>query len=121
MSATPARRSGTDVHLTVVLHGLRLDYRAHPTAAHLFFQEWTAHHGSHTAALLPECPSSLPRLPCERLYMELRDSRPDSRLFAHLASSLMAVMTGQTLAFRSPIVGSRRSVTYSHDFHQEYS
>lgn len=69
MSAGPARRSGADVHLTVFLHGLRLECRAHPTAAHLFLQEWTAHHGSHTVAVIPGPPGNLPRLPCERLYL----------------------------------------------------
>ncbi|MFI1459414.1 hypothetical protein [Nocardia carnea] len=69
MSAVPARRSGADVHLTVLLHGLRLEYRAHPTAAQLFLQEWTAHHGNHTAEVLGASPADLPRLPCERLYL----------------------------------------------------
>ncbi len=70
MSADPTHPSGADVHLIVFLHGLRLEYRAHPTAAHLFFQEWSAHHGTHTAAVLHGCPWNLPRLPCERLYLE---------------------------------------------------
>ncbi len=69
MSADPTQFAGADVHVTVFLHGLRLEYRAHPTAAHFFFQEWTAHHGTHTAAVLPGRPGNLPRLPCERLYL----------------------------------------------------
>lgn len=59
-----------DVHVTVYLHGLRMDYRADAAAARLFIQEWTAHHGTHTAALLPGPSRNLPRLPCERLYRE---------------------------------------------------
>lgn len=70
MTAHPGRPADPDVHLTVFLHGLRLDYRAHPTAAHLFLREWTTHHGDHTAGLLPGHPRNLPRLPCERLYLE---------------------------------------------------
>lgn len=73
MSVDPTSRLDADVHLTVFLHGLRLAYRARPAAARLFLQEWTAHHGSHSAAILPENPDQLPRLPCERLYLECRD------------------------------------------------
>lgn len=69
MSAAPPRPSGLDVRLTVFLQGLRLEFRAHTTAAHLFLEEWTAHHGPHTAAVLPGSPGNLPRLPCERLYL----------------------------------------------------
>ena len=70
MSADPIDGSDADVHLTLFLHGLHLEYRVRPTAAHLFLQEWTAHHGTDTAAVLPGCPRNLPRLPCERLYLE---------------------------------------------------
>ncbi|MGI5217130.1 hypothetical protein [Nocardia sp. CA-290969] len=69
MSTGPAHRPGTDVHLSVFLHGLRLDYRAHPAAAQLFLCEWNAHHGAHSAALLPGDAHEFPRLPCERLYL----------------------------------------------------
>ncbi|WP_280456669.1 hypothetical protein [Nocardia carnea] len=68
-SVHSTRLTETDVHLIVFLHGLRLDYRAHPTAARLFLQEWTTHHGTYTAALLPDTPHGFPRLPCERLYL----------------------------------------------------
>jgi hypothetical protein len=70
MSAYSTQRFGSDVHLTVFLHGLRLDYRAHPTAAKRFIQEWTAHHGAHMVAILTGDPADLPRLPCERLYLD---------------------------------------------------
>ncbi|MEV0106242.1 hypothetical protein AB0H42_07855 [Nocardia sp. NPDC050799] len=70
MSVYATQQFGADVHLTVFLHGLRLDYRAHPTAAERFLEEWTAHHGIHTAAVLREDPADLPRLPCERLYLD---------------------------------------------------
>ncbi|MGW5384577.1 hypothetical protein [Nocardia sp. NPDC003963] len=70
MSAYVTQQFGADVHLTVFLHGLRLDYRARRTAAKRFVQEWTAHHGTHTAVVLPGRPRNLPRLPCERLYLE---------------------------------------------------
>lgn len=66
----PDPPSDDDVHLTVYLHGLRMDYRAHPAVAHVFLQEWTAHHGTHSAAVLPGPAHDLPRLPCERLYRE---------------------------------------------------
>ncbi|WP_327150351.1 hypothetical protein [Nocardia sp. NBC_01329] len=69
MSAFATQSLGADVRLTVFLHGLRLDYRAHRTAAERFLQEWTAHHGTHTAAVLREDPAGLPRLPCEGLYL----------------------------------------------------
>lgn len=66
----PARRDpSVDIHLTVFLHGLRLEFRAHPAAAKLFLQEWTAHHGTHSAAVLSEPSPDIPRLPCERLYL----------------------------------------------------
>ncbi len=70
MSAHDPQRFGVDVHLTVFLQGFRLDYRAHPTAAEHFLQEWTGYHGTHTAAVLRENPADLPRLPCERLYLD---------------------------------------------------
>ncbi|WP_084487139.1 hypothetical protein [Nocardia sienata] len=70
MNTHAIQQVGADVHLTVFLDGLRLDYRAHPTAAERFLQEWTAHHGAHTAAVLCEDPADLPRLPCERLYLD---------------------------------------------------
>lgn len=70
MSAYSIQRVGADVHLTVFLHGIRLDYRAHCTAAERFLQEWTTHHGTHTAAILREDPADFPRLPCERLYLD---------------------------------------------------
>ncbi|WP_280508617.1 hypothetical protein [Nocardia flavorosea] len=69
MSPGESGRAGVDVHLTVFLHGLRLDYRACSVAADLFLQEWTAHHGAHTAAVLADEPDRFPRLPCERLYL----------------------------------------------------
>lgn len=70
MPTPPPSSSSPDIHLTVFLHGLRLDYRAHPAAAHLFLQEWTVQHGAYTAAILSGNPLDLPRLPCERLYLD---------------------------------------------------
>lgn len=69
MPASRGPQPSPDLHLSVFLHGLRFDYRANPEAARLFLQEWTTHHGTHSAAILPSSPSGLPRLPCERLYL----------------------------------------------------
>jgi hypothetical protein len=70
MTADPTPGPSADVHLTVFLHDLRLDYRAHAAAAQLFLREWTARHGAHSAAVLPGEPHGYPRLPCERLYRD---------------------------------------------------
>ncbi len=70
MSTSPAYRLDMDVYLTVFLHGLWLEYRAHPAAAHLFLNEWIARYGAHTVALSSGNPAGLPRLPCERLYLD---------------------------------------------------
>ncbi|WP_039825935.1 hypothetical protein [Nocardia testacea] len=70
MNTHADQQFAADVHLMVFLDGLRLDYRAHPSAAECFLQEWAAHHGNHTASVLCEDPADLPRLPCERLYLD---------------------------------------------------
>ncbi|WP_433658272.1 hypothetical protein ACQPW1_40455 [Nocardia sp. CA-128927] len=56
------------MHLTVVLHGLRLDYAASPTAADNFVQEHRDHHYVDEATVIPGSPTGLDRLPNERLY-----------------------------------------------------
>ncbi|MEU4313569.1 hypothetical protein [Nocardia sp. NPDC024068] len=70
MTGTQDHQDRVDVCLTVFLHGLRFEYRAHPSAARLFLEEWTARHGTHTAAILSEIPADLLRLPCEQLYLD---------------------------------------------------
>ncbi|NKY27309.1 MULTISPECIES: hypothetical protein [Nocardia] len=59
-----------DVHLSVYLHDQRMDFAACLTAALVFVQEWNAHHRPDAVTVLPGDPTGLPRLPCERLYLE---------------------------------------------------
>lgn len=59
-----------DVHLCVFLHGLRLDFAACLTAALLFVQEYQSHHYADAVTVALTDTAGLPRLPCERLYLE---------------------------------------------------
>ncbi|MET8878285.1 hypothetical protein [Nocardia sp. NPDC004604] len=71
MSAnTSPRPSEPDVHLSVFLHGARFDYVACLTAALLFVQEHQAQHYADAVTVDLADTTTLPRLPCERLYLE---------------------------------------------------
>lgn len=59
-----------DVHLSVFLHGLWLDFTACLTAALLFVQDFRAHHHPDAVHVIPGDSTGLPRLPNERLYLE---------------------------------------------------
>ncbi|MFI5778342.1 hypothetical protein [Nocardia sp. NPDC051570] len=59
-----------DVHLSVFLQGLRLDFAACHSAATVFMREWQARHWVDAVTIVPDDPSGLPRLPNERLYLE---------------------------------------------------
>ncbi|MGK8485442.1 hypothetical protein [Nocardia asiatica] len=64
------RPEEADVHLSVYLHDLRMDFAACLTAALVFVQEWNALHRPDAVTVLPGDPTGLPRLPNERLYLE---------------------------------------------------
>ncbi len=66
-SANPSR---TDVHVSVFLHGLRLDFAACVTAAMTFAREWRNMHYPDAVEIFVDGAEGLPRLPCERLYCE---------------------------------------------------
>ncbi|MEU4430277.1 hypothetical protein ACWDO0_29080 [Nocardia rhamnosiphila] len=70
MSGGATPRFGTDVHLIVFLHGLRLDYRAHHTAAERFLSEWTAHHGTTRPPSSVRTRSASHAARSERLYLD---------------------------------------------------
>lgn len=59
-----------DVHLSVFVHGVRLDFSACLTAALVFVQEHHARHYVDAVSVIGCDPSGLPRLPNERLYLE---------------------------------------------------
>ncbi len=59
-----------DVHVSVFLHGLRMDFAACVTAAMTFAREWRHAHYPDAVEVLPNGAEGLPRLPCERLYCE---------------------------------------------------
>ncbi|WP_067474041.1 hypothetical protein [Nocardia amamiensis] len=58
-----------DVHLSVFLHGVRLDFAACLTAALVFVQEHRERHYVDAVEVLPDA-DGWPRLPNERLYLE---------------------------------------------------
>ncbi|WP_406271990.1 hypothetical protein OH799_31840 [Nocardia sp. NBC_00881] len=60
----------SDVHLSVWLHGVRLDFAASAPAAYAFMQEHRARHYVDAATVVPGSAEGLPRLPNERLYLE---------------------------------------------------
>ncbi|WP_330250486.1 hypothetical protein OG874_30215 [Nocardia sp. NBC_00565] len=59
-----------DVHLSVFLHGVRLDYVACMTAGLNFIQEHRARHYTDAVTINLGNTSGYRRLPCERLYIE---------------------------------------------------
>ncbi|MEV0356247.1 hypothetical protein AB0H71_09295 [Nocardia sp. NPDC050697] len=59
-----------DVHLSVCLHNIRMDFAACVTAAFVFVQEFRVSHYTDTVVVLPGETAGLPRLPNERLYLE---------------------------------------------------
>ncbi|WP_454194147.1 hypothetical protein [Nocardia sp. Marseille-Q1738] len=59
-----------DVHLSVMLHGVRLDYAANAMAAAVFLKEHRDRHYVDAASVIPGSAEGLPRLPNERLYIE---------------------------------------------------
>ncbi|WP_067464004.1 hypothetical protein [Nocardia amamiensis] len=67
-SSTP-RPGEPDLHLSIFLHGTRLDYAACRTAALRFIAEWHAHERE-PITVIPGPTGGLSRLPCERLYLE---------------------------------------------------
>ncbi|WP_330229444.1 hypothetical protein OHA40_25775 [Nocardia sp. NBC_00508] len=66
------RPQEADVHLSIFLHGLRLDFRACVTAASVFVQEWRDKHWHDPVQVCTDDASQYPRLPCERLYLQSR-------------------------------------------------
>lgn len=66
------RPQEADVHLSVFLHGLRMDFRACMTAASVFVQEWRHMHWHEPVQVFTDDGSQYPRLPCERLYLHPR-------------------------------------------------
>ncbi|WP_067471431.1 hypothetical protein [Nocardia amamiensis] len=70
MSVNPSPRpEEPDIHLSIFLHGLRMDFAACLTAASLFARDWHVHHGPDTVTVIPGDTTGLRRLPCERLYL----------------------------------------------------
>ncbi|MBF6315754.1 hypothetical protein IU453_03030 [Nocardia cyriacigeorgica] len=59
-----------DVHLSVHLHNVHMDFAACLTAALVFVQEFRASHYPDAVAILPGETAGLRRLPNERLYLE---------------------------------------------------
>lgn len=59
-----------DVHLSVHLHDVRMDFAACVTAALLFVQDWRTYHYHDAVSVIPGDTDGLPRLPNERLYLE---------------------------------------------------
>ncbi|MEV0342877.1 hypothetical protein AB0H49_28010 [Nocardia sp. NPDC050713] len=63
-------RSEPDVVLSVFLHGAHFQFAACLTAALLFVQEHQARHYVDAVTVRLADTAGLPRLPCERLYLE---------------------------------------------------
>ncbi len=63
------RPNEVDVHLSVQLHDVRMDFVACLTAALLFVQDWRNHHYPDAVTVIPSDAVGLPRLPNERLYL----------------------------------------------------
>ncbi|MFQ6327771.1 hypothetical protein ACLMAL_16740 [Nocardia sp. CWNU-33] len=71
MPAPSSPRPGEeDVHLSVQLHDVRMDFAACVTAALVFVQDWRTHHYPDAVTVVPGDTEGLPRLPNERLYLE---------------------------------------------------
>ncbi|UGT70033.1 hypothetical protein LTT66_07635 [Nocardia gipuzkoensis] len=67
---TTPRPEEPDVHLRVLLDGMSLDFAACHTAAMRFILEWRAVRAAADVTVVPGGALGLPRLPCERLYLE---------------------------------------------------
>jgi hypothetical protein len=67
---TTPRPNEPDVHLRVLLDGMSLDFAACHAAAMRFVQEWRAVRAASDLLVVPGGAAELPRLPCERLYLE---------------------------------------------------
>ncbi|MEV4238680.1 MULTISPECIES: hypothetical protein [unclassified Nocardia] len=63
------RPNEPDVHLSVFLHGVRLDYAACLTAALIFTREHQRRHYADAVTIDLGDTSRYPRLPCERLFL----------------------------------------------------
>jgi|GEM_PF-2743492 len=59
-----------DVHLSVQLRDVRVDFAACLTAALLFIQDFRAHRFPDAVHVIPGDAAGLPRLPNERLFLE---------------------------------------------------
>ncbi|WP_406237446.1 hypothetical protein [Nocardia sp. NBC_01009] len=59
-----------DVHLSVFLHGVRLDFVACVTAALRFIEDHRARHYVDAVHVIPGDTTGLARLPNERLFLE---------------------------------------------------
>ncbi|MBF6439746.1 hypothetical protein [Nocardia cyriacigeorgica] len=70
MLIVPSDAEPPDVHLSVHLHGIRMDFAARPAAAAEFLRDWRRHHHPDTATIVPGSAAGLPRLPNEILYTE---------------------------------------------------
>jgi hypothetical protein len=57
-----------DVHLSVLLHGVRLDFAGCVSAALAFIQD--AAQWCDAVSVIADDPRGLPRLPSERLYLD---------------------------------------------------
>ncbi|MBF6300933.1 hypothetical protein IU459_25800 [Nocardia amamiensis] len=64
------RPTEADVRLSVFWHGLHLEFAACTTAAHAFVKEWRSAHYGDAVEVFPDGAEVLPRLPCERLYLD---------------------------------------------------
>jgi hypothetical protein len=64
------RPNEPDVHLSVFLHGVRLDYVACLTAALIFTREHRRRHYPDAVSIDLGDTSRFPRLPCERLFLD---------------------------------------------------
>lgn len=67
---TSPRPDVPDVHLSVFVHGVRMDFAACLTAALTFIEEHRMRHYVDAVNVLPGDSSGFPRLPNERLYLE---------------------------------------------------
>ncbi|MBF6192889.1 hypothetical protein [Nocardia implantans] len=67
---TTPRPEEPDVHLRVLLGGLSLDFAACHTAAVRFIKEWRSVRAAADLIVVPGGTAGLPRLPCERLYLQ---------------------------------------------------
>ncbi|WP_327112766.1 hypothetical protein OHB12_29635 [Nocardia sp. NBC_01730] len=68
VDASP-RPEEPDVHLSIHLHGVRMDFVACLTAAFRFAQDWHIRQGHGAVTVIPGDTDGLRRLPNERLYL----------------------------------------------------